>query len=360
MAIFKKGNSFYIDYYFNGARKREKIGTDRRLAEVVLSKRKVEIAEGKFLDVKKDTKTKLYEIYDDFLEYSKNCKKSYWRDLYLVRHLKKFFGNLVLSDVTPGRIEKYRSHRLTRDKVQNATVNRETAFMKASFNMAIKNRKATENPVGFVKKLKEPDAKLCFLSREEIARLIASCNKYFKPIVICALTTGMRKSEILDLQWNEVDMNKGLIHISNTKNGRIRHIPICGLLARTLKECFEWSNGTHVFCNTDGGKYHSIDGVWKLTLNRAGISNFRFHDLRHTAGSYLVMLGIDLVTVKEILGHRTLEMTLRYAHLSKSHVREAMEILGTKMDTYMDTGMDTKGLGSNQVVSDSLKTIVGK
>ena len=333
MAVYRKGNNYYIDYYLNSRRIRECIGTDKKLAEVVLSKRKVQIAEGRFLDVKQDVKTKLYEIFDDFLEYSKNSKKSYGRDLYLVKQLKKFFDNMVLSEITPGLIEKYRSRRLNIDKIKNATVNREVSFLKASFNLAIKNRKATENPVRFVKKLKEPDGRVRFLSHEEITKLLDACNKYFRPIVICALTTGMRRNEILDLQWKNVNMNKGFICITNSKNGRTRNIPICGMLQRTLKECFEWSDGMYVFCNTDGSKYHHTDSLWQITVERAGITDFRFHDLRHTAASYLVMLGIDLVTVKEILGHRTLEMTLRYSHLSKTHVREAMEILGSKMDT---------------------------
>ncbi|MFA5780364.1 MAG: tyrosine-type recombinase/integrase [Elusimicrobiota bacterium] len=333
MAVYKKGNNYYIDYYFNGRRKRELIGIDCKLAKLVLAKRKVQIAEGRFLDIKKDTKTKLYEIFDDFLEYSKNSKKSYSRDLILVGHLKKFFDNVVLSEISTGVIEKYRTKRLNIDKVGNATVNRETAFLKATFNLAIRNRKATENPVKFIKKLKEPDGRVRFLSHEEINRLLDTCNQYFRPVVICALTTGMRRNEILDLLWKDVDMDRGLIRITNTKNGRTRNIPMCGMLHRTLKECFGWSDGVYVFCNSNGSKYHSVHSLWENTVREACVDDFRFHDLRHTAASYLVMAGTDLVTVKEILGHRTLEMTLRYAHLSKTHLREAIEVLGVKMDT---------------------------
>ena len=342
MAVYKKGDNYFIDYYLNGRRKRELIGIDRKLAEVVLAKRKVQIAEGRFLDIKKKMPAKLYEIFDDFLEYSRNCKKSYKRDLILTEHLKKFFDNMVLSEVTPGLIEKYRTKRLTGDNVRNSTVNRETAFLKAAFNLAIRNGKSADNPVRFFKKLKEPDGRLRFLSHDEMNMLLNACKKYFRPVVVCALLTGMRRNEILNLEWKDVDMDEGFIRVVNTKNGRVRNIPICGMLHRTLKECAEWSDGVYVFCNSNGGKYHSVHSLWDNTVSEAGIKDFRFHDLRHTAASYLVMSGVDLATVKEILGHRTLEMTLRYSHLSNTHMKNAMETLGTRMDTILTNGMDTK------------------
>lgn len=346
MAVYKKGNSYYIDYYFEGRRKRERIGIDRKLAEVVLAKRKVEIAEGRFLDRKEEPEkipeVRLYEIIDDFLLYSKNTKKSYSRDLYLVKQLKMFFDNMVLSRITPWLIEKYRSKRLTAGKIKNATVNREVGFLKATFNLAIRNKKAKENPIVFVKKLKEPDGRVRFLSQEELNRLLDACNKYFKPIVICALFTGMRRNEMLYLQWKDVDMNEGFIHIINSKNNRTRYIPIYDTLRRTLEECKEWSDGTYVFCSSKGEKYSSVHSLWNDTIEKACIEDFRLHDLRHTAASYLVMSSIDLVTVKEVLGHRTLDMTLRYSHLSKTHVKNAMNVLGAKLDSMINNRMDTQ------------------
>jgi integrase len=114
----------------------------------------------------------------------------------------------------------------------------------------------------------------------------------------------------------------------------MREIPICASLSKILHECHSKSDGIHVFCNESKQPYRNINTHFHRILERARITDFRFHDLRHTAASNLVMLGIDLVTIKEVLGHSNINMTLRYAHLSPVHKREAMETLGLKMDTF--------------------------
>ena len=339
----KKNKAYWIEYRYMGQRLREKVGPSRSQAETVLNKRKVQIAEKRFLDIKPDQNHSIDEIAKDFLYYSEQNKRSYWRDKIIAEHLLAFFKGRRLSQISPIHIEQYKGKRLN-DGVKPSTVNRELAVLKSMFNWAIKSKKATDNPVRQVKFFHEPNPRLRFLDKNEIARLMANSADHLKPILIMALTTGMRRGEILDLKWENVLFDQGLVMIEHSKSGKRREIPICGLLTRTLKECFNSASGRseYVFSKPDGQAIKKVRTAFEAACRRAKIDNFHFHDLRHTAASYLVMSGIDLVTVKEILGHAKIEMTMRYAHLSKVHKQEAMEILGSKMDANMDIKVDTQ------------------
>ena len=137
----------------------------------------------------------------------------------------------------------------------------------------------------------------------------------------------MRKSEILKLTWDRVDLKNRLILLDKTKNGERREIPINKTLFNTLSMLIRHISG-YVFANPKTGKaYDNLKRSWQSALRKSHILDFHFHDLRHTFASWLVMKGVDLTTVKELLGHKDIKMTLRYSHLSKPHVRNAVENL---------------------------------
>ena len=332
--IYRRGNVYYILYFVNSIRKCESTHCSNiNYARDILGKRKIQLREQGEFNIRKSKKViRLSEIVSDFLEYSKNRKKTYIRDTQLARHLLSFFGdNKYVNEIGLLAIEQYRNKRLL-DKVTPATINREVAFLKASYNYAMKNEKVTKNPVSQVKMFRETNKILKILSEDEVKRLINSCPEYFKPIVITALLTGMRKSEILNLTWENIDLQSKTIQLSNTKNGKIRNIPICNELCLILTECKKWSDGKYVFCNSDKKPYSThIRTMFLRACEKAGITDFRFHDLRHLAASFLVMAGVDILTVMEILGHQSVRMTQRYAHLSAPHKQSAVEQLGNKI-----------------------------
>jgi integrase len=135
-----------------------------------------------------------------------------------------------------------------------------------------------------------------------------------------------------------VKLNDGLIFVEHTKSGKPRQIPINGQLRGTLLECFHRAQNEYVFLNDEGKKYKDVRTAFTNALKRAKLpSDFRFHDLRHTFASQMVMAGIDLVTVREILGHSNIKTTMRYAHLSPVHKREALEILGSRLKVRIDS-----------------------
>lgn len=178
------------------------------------------------------------------------------------------------------------------------------------------------------KLLEENNKRLRYLSKEECLTLISVCDKHIKPIVITALNTGMRKGEILSLKWDNVDLKHGFILLDKTKNGDRSEIPINETLRATLAGIVRRLDLPYVFFNPETEKaFTNIPGSFNSALRRAGIKDFTFHDLRHTFASHLVMAGVDLTTIRELLGHKTLTMTLRYAHLAPSHKVKAVNIL---------------------------------
>ena len=210
-------------------------------------------------------------------------------------------------------------------------MNREVACLKHIFTKAIEWGIVQKNPGKKVKLLRERNTRLRYLNEKEIGRLYDACAEHLKPIVTVALNTGMRKEEILSLRWKDLDYRIRTISILDTKNGESREIPMNDIVYRTLLAIKRKYDSPWVFCKRNGERYGNIRKAFEGARKRAGIVDFRFHDLRHTFASYLVMNGIDLKTVQELLGHKSFEMTLRYAHLSPEHKKRATDILGNKM-----------------------------
>ncbi|MFC1599238.1 tyrosine-type recombinase/integrase, partial [Candidatus Omnitrophota bacterium] len=201
------------------------------------------------------------------------------------------------------------------------------ACIKHIFTMAMQWGKAESNPVKKVKLFRENNQRVRYLEKEEIESLINNSRGYLKRIVIIALNTGMRKGEILGLKWRDVDLKRGIIYLLNTKNGERREIPMNSAVKWALIKQPKHKDGPFVFCNKNGKSFGNVRKSFIAALRKSGIINFRFHDLRHTFASQLVMGGVDLNTVRELMGHKSIRMTLRYTHLSPAHKSRAVDLL---------------------------------
>jgi len=326
--VYKRGAVYYISYSLNGNRLQRAISTDRKLAEAVLQKRRVEIAEGKHLDVKKAPKVKFEDFVDEYLEVHSKPNNKSWRksDYPNLNGLKKYFGGKYLFEITPEDIERYRAERIK--EVTKSTVNRVLNCLSSMYSRAIEWGKATNNPMSKIKLFKVPEKRIRYLEKEEISKLLNNCCEHLKPIVIVALHTGMRKSEILGLKWHDIEIKRGIIHLLDTKNGEKREVPMNEVVQKTVIGVLKNPESQYVFCNKDNKPYGNVRKSFDTACRNAEISNFRFHDLRHTFASQLVMSGVDLNTVRELLGHKSIEMTLRYSHLSPDHKKRAVDNLG--------------------------------
>jgi len=332
MGVFRRGDTYYIDYYFEGARVQKAIGPDRKLAKVVLQKRKLEIREGKHLDIKRTQKVRFEELCDIYLKQHAvpQIKKSWHSDVDTIKVLKRWFGGRYLHEITPLLVNKFKVER--RQEVSPATTNRGLACLKCMFNKAKEWGKFNgENPVYKVKLFKENNQRVRFLEREEIDKLLANSNEPLRSIMIVALNTGMRKGEILGLKWRDCDFPRGLIRLTNTKNNEGRTVPMNDRVRDALIKVRKHPESQHIFCNKDGKPYGDIKKSFFTACKKSDILKFRFHDLRHTFASHLVMSGVDLNTVRELLGHKSIAMTIRYSHLSPDAKRRAVDILGQKI-----------------------------
>jgi integrase len=346
MRIYKRNDNWYIDYIFKGRRHRKKIGKSKRMAELALKEVEVKIVKGEYLGIYEEKKILFEEFAKEYLNYSKANKSStsYERDMTSLRiHLIPYLKDKYLFEITPQMIEEYKSERLK--KIKPATVNRELSCLKHLYTKAIEWSYVKNNPVSKVKKLKEPPGRIRYLEPKEINALLANCAPHIKSIAICALNTGMRRGEILSLKWSNVDLRNKTIVLRETKNNELRIIPINDPLYETLKSLPQYFKRDYVFFNNkDGDRLKSIRSFEKAVA-RAGIEDFTFHDLRHTFASHLIMSGADIRTVQQLLGHKDIKMTMRYSHLSPSHLADAVHKVGTIL-AQTDFGKNRKACNS--------------
>ncbi len=332
MGIYRRGKCWYILYYVDGQRVRESTGvTNKKRAEQLLKKRQVAIFEGRF-DLAELKQSPLFSDYaDEYLNgYSKVNKKpqTHERDKILIKHLKEFFGRYRLNDIKPEKIEEYKAARLEAGKAP-ATVNREVGCFKNIYTVAIRNRRASANPGREVRLLREDNEVTRVLSEADEEKLLAAASQHIRGIVVCALHTGMRLGEILDLKWEKVALREGLIRVEKTKTGRSREIPIGDHLRAVLREQAKRGLGERVFWWREGKAIASVKTGYKAALRRAGLAHkkYRFHDLRHTFATRLIERGVDPFTVQQLLGHASITTTMRYAHPSLKNKREAVASL---------------------------------
>jgi integrase len=335
MAIRRRRKNYYIDYYANGKRIRETIGTSKVLAENTLHKRKLAIAENRFLDVRREQKIKFQDFSKEFIEIHLKPNRKAWdkTEIHNINRLNKFFSGKYLYEITPLMVEKFKIERSK--EVSPATTNRALACLKSMFNKAILwGRFRGDNPVKRVKFFKENNTMLRYLEKEEIPELLKNCHGLLKPVIILALNTGMRRGEILGLKWKDIDFKRDIIYLYRTKNNEKREVPMNEYAKTALIRVRKNPRSAYIFCDKNGEPFRSLRKSFFTALKKSGIVNFRFHDLRHTFASHLVMSGVDLNTVRELMGHKSLDMTLRYSHLSPDHKKHAVDILGKRMDTF--------------------------
>ena len=346
MAVFKKGKYWYIDYYYRGRRKRRKVAPSKKVAGDVLKDVQVKIAKGEYLGIYEEKKVLFEDFAREYLEYVKANKSSGMagnEEGYLKTNLTPTFGGRFLYEITPQDIEKLKANLLV--KLEPATVNRYLACLKHMFRKAIDWGYLNGNPAKGVSKLKEPPGRVRYLAKKEIQKLLEACPPRLSPIVVTALHTGMRREEILRLMWRSVDLDHRTIRVEKSKNNESRTIPMNETLYRVVSGLSRHSDSAYVFPAKEGRPYTDVPKTFRKAVKEAKVEHFRFHDLRHTFASYMIMNGCDVKTLQELMGHKDIKMTMRYSHLSKDHVRESVKIL----DTIWTPTVETKNSTPSQV-----------
>lgn len=275
----------------------------------------------------------LKDIYDMFLAYSKTNKKDYHQDEIRVDIIKQYLKeDMKVSEVTPSVIENFKLKVKTDRGISNATVNRYLIVLSKAFNLFIINKKLNiQNPLHYVQKFKENNHIIRYLREDEEKKLFKELDSHLKPIVVCALTTGLRLSNILNLRWETIDIKKNFLEVlmQENKGHKKIQLPLSPKFKKELKKIGIKKSG-YVFINPKTGKpYTTIKTGFNRACKRAGIENFRFHDLRHTVATRLVANGVDLNTVKEYMAHSDIKTTQRYMHPTPENMKNAVDILNS-------------------------------
>ena len=340
MSVYKRNKVWYMDFYYNGERTRIRSNAiNKRLAEIELGDIKRKIEEGR-LEIEKNKNTSFADFSGKFLNsYSKIKKLSWWRDEISLRHLGLFFNRKYLNQITSADINNYRGKR-REEGALDSTINREVGCLRTLFNVAIEWNEINKNPVKKNCFIRENNTRVHYLEKNEEDNLIDSCNGLIKSIVVFALNSGFRQSEILNLKWSDIDFNKGIITVTKTKNNDKKFLEMNSVLIDLLEYLRKNTskNILYVFHDGSGDKITKNNKIfrkdYKNAVKKCGVlvrhPDFCFHSLRHSFCSSLSMKGVGIDKIAALAGHRSLVSTRRYSHYSPDSKRSAVELIATK------------------------------
>jgi site-specific recombinase XerD len=332
-----------------GRIRREKAGT-KSAALTLYRKRKTESLQRKKLpESLRSPMVSFAELASDALAYSKAHKRSYDDDVIRMARLLARFRERAADSITSQELEQHLAQTAEESNWAPATVNRYRALISLVFRLGIESGKVKENPAKLVKHRQENNFRVRWLSPEEEVRLRAviseTCPQHL-PELDLALNTGLRLGELFGLLWENVNLARRVLTVPRAKNGEMRHVPLNGPATAALAELQARGDGTGpVIRNADGRALTSPRYWFEPAIRDANIRRFSWHCLRHTFASRLVMAGVDLRTVQELMGHKSIQMTVRYSHLTPKHTLAAVERLAgivsaTPTDTKTSTGQE--------------------
>jgi len=339
-SIYKHGKSWYISFYAQGVRVRERIGSinliTKGMADQALKVRIAEVIQGKFKieDVKKYIS--IEDLIHKYLNWIKDNQKTSTREISVLKIFLNYIRIKRINEITTWDIEQYKSKR-KKDSLKPSTINRELTVLRSMFNRAIEWSELKTNPVKGVKKAipfkeSEHERKAQYITLDDYSTIIENANSELRDFIIVARNTGMRVSEICKLRVSDINIFKEEIFIRDSKNYTQRSVPINNNSMEVLLRLIDQKEA-----NEKIFKYHNKDSLGiafrrlLAALNMKG--RYRFHDLRHTFITDLVTKGFDLKTIMEITGHKDIRMLIeRYTHPSRENKSLAVKSLDIPND----------------------------
>lgn len=334
MGLYKRGKVWWMSLTYQGGQIRRSTGTsDRRLAEAIVGKVRVQIVEGRFFETRQEKERTFAEMMERYLrEVSvRKAPESCLRDEQCADHLLPWFAEKLLCQVSSKLLAEYKVRR-REEGAAPATINKELGMVRHAFNVAVREWEwCRESPMHRVAMEKVHNMRDRWLTVEEEKKLLIAATQWLREIILFALHTGMRRGEILALQWQDVDLPRGVLVIMKSKNKERRTIPLNVRVFELLmgKQPKSIEPGALVFTTSCGTRMNgrNLMRAFYSALEDAKIENFTFHDLRHTFATRLVQEGVDLYKVQRLLGHKTPAMTQRYAHHCPESLRDGVAVL---------------------------------
>ena len=337
MGLYRRGKTYWFSIQYESKRIHQSLNTDnKRLAEKLHSKVITDMVEGRYFERAEAKKHSFDELMDKFMhEYAVKREES-TRSRYVSarKNLGRHFKGHTLADLSPKALSSYVQFR-KEEGAKAATVNRELGLLSKAFNLALRQWEwCNDNPCSRIQREPENNTIDRWLTSEEDARLLNGAEGYLNgqlvEIIILAMNTGLRQGEILNVRWKDVDLSRKVITVQKTKNKDPKVIPLNQTVSDMLLNKSKVVNiSGYVFSTMNGTKISrwNLKREYANALRKANITNFRFHDLRHTFATRLVQSGVDLYRVAKLLGHRDISTTQRYAHHHPESLRSSVEIL---------------------------------
>jgi len=328
---------YYIQYFdVTGRRRREKVGR-RSDAITLLAKRKTEKLQRKKLpeNLRRSIVT-FGELLDDALEISRaeNDELTTYNHGLRFTLFREEFGHRPADSINKQELVRFLLDLSDEREFAPATYNRWQSALSFVFRVGVENEKIPVNPASKIKKRTEDNGRIRFLSDEEEKTLVSYLQKHYPeqlPTFVVSVHTGMRAGEQFRMQWQDIDFSRRILTIPKTKNGDIRYVPLNDTALAALQSLRKnGSTCAWVFLNNRGEKQRNHRDWFDPVLEGTALPDYTWHCNRHTFASRLVMKGVDLRTVGELLGHRTFQMTMRYAHLAADHKHDAVNRLDRK------------------------------
>jgi integrase len=324
---------------------REKVGTKANAARLYLN-RKSAVLEGRKLPNRIRAVVMFAELADDTLEYSKAHKLSSVDDVCRMQVILEWFGSKPAESITPQDIDRKLTQAAKARKWRPATSNRYKALLSLAYRLGVQNGKVSANPARLVRPTREDNARIRFLSPDEEKRLYATVEAEYPdrlPELTIALYTGMRAGEQFGLKWENVDFANRIVSIPRSKHGGTRHVNLCERAFLAFEELRQSRSGAGlVFCDKDGNPHRNGKRWFEKCVARSGITEFTWHCLRHTFASRMMMSGENIRVVQDAMGHLTIGMTVRYAHLAPEVGRRAVQRMEQWAENQMSEATDTR------------------
>ncbi len=334
MSLIQRGKKkiWHYDVIIDGQRIRQSTDTgDRKLAENILAKIRTKVIEQKYYPKPLGEDKLFCEMMERFVkEHKINLSRQSQKSLKTsLNHLLPVFSEISLSKITPSKIIAYQQKRLK--KAAPASINKEVSHMSKAFSTAIKWDWIEKNPCARVESLKTDNLRVRYLMEGEVEKLYSALPDWLKPIVTTARYTGLRLSNIIGLKWSDVNLFSKTIIIGKTKNGEPLGLPMNETVFHLFKSLSKVRhiNSSEIFLGKSNQRLSgcTVSIMFSRACKKAGIKNFRFHDLRHDFCSRLVQSGVDIYTVAALAGHKNVGTTQRYAHLSPEKLRQDISVL---------------------------------
>jgi integrase len=334
MSLFKRANTWWAYVWMDGVRHHKSTGTsNRRQAETILREFHDELNERRHRLPQLKPEMTFGELTAHFIAGGMGKPHSLDR----LTHLLPFFAEIPLLDINTSAIRKYRQERNKQKSLTAATVNRDLSVLRRVLYWGVEEGYLSANPLGRLRMERERRTKRPVMSLREEQLLLAVSPEHLQRIILCALHTGMRRGEILSQRWEDIDFDNRILHVSHSKTpeGEAREIPLTNRLFELLKANRQHRGPVFTY---DGDAIKIFKTTWASSLRRSGIRHFRFHDLRHTANTRMMLAGVLQEVRREIIGHssqRSRDVNDRYTQIELPERREAIGKLEVWLDGQM-------------------------